>query len=470
MAGTGNWFLHGFDIGLPLEVDYGISADISGVRINGAKTQSIANSVEPTNFKVQFLKEFANETEQKEFRQQIEQLQNGIKFMPYELETNEFSEELNDTLVNIKSVDMPKEAGKVNWIKYEIEFALLGHKSEFIGYTQYRPVEVIGTWTSWNSWRKVDISYPVGAIFHSDSPTGTLNGEFGGMDYRVSPSRNAISYYGAVGKERVGIVAKQGNIQLFSPHFQIGVGFEITNGYFKFKIDQNGEPQYERWNGSAYQSYSLHPPRFRWACFDYDTDGTTVINHKLYYSEQAVFTKLQLKKLTTEYAEIELEYQHSDGTITAIQWFMNRGKNSLQIRARCNNRHLDYFYAYSSVDRTYVTDYTLNGTTTPLADTTNVSELLNVDPAFYLTVGSAVGGGYFGFINPDKNIVTGIVKVNTVEGFVEIGTRHSYNEKPNVWSEPLMYYQGTTYPPAKRDQAGYLIKADSQVVHRSHVY
>jgi hypothetical protein len=59
MAGTGTWLLQGYDIGLPLDIDYGVSADISGVRINGAKTQSRANSVEATSFKVSLLKEFA---------------------------------------------------------------------------------------------------------------------------------------------------------------------------------------------------------------------------------------------------------------------------------------------------------------------------------------------------------------------------------------------------------------------------
>jgi hypothetical protein len=465
-----SWLLHGFDIGIPLEMDFGVSADVGSNRINGAKTLTKVNSIEPTEFKVEFMKEFTDSLDEMNWRKQMEQLQNGIEFMPYELVTNGTADEFNNNLVNIKSIDLPRVSAKINWIRYEIEFSALGHKNEFIGYTQYRPVDVIGTWTSWESWKHVDIAYPPGAMFHSDTPYGALAGEFGNIDYRVNPSTGTLYYQQSVGRERVGIKVTQNGVQLFSPHFNIGAGFEATNGYFKFLIDENGEPNYERWNGVSYQRYSFHPPRFRWACFDYDTDGTTVINHNIYYSESAIATKLQLKKLTTEYIEIEMEYQHSDGTLTGIQWYLNRGKNSIQIRARGMNRHMDYFYAYSSVDKVFVTDYYVNGTSAPVTDTTNVSIALNADPAFYLTVEPAYGGGYFGFINPDKNIVTGIVKTNTVNNFVEIGTRHSYNTKPKIWSQPLMYYQGTTSPSAKRNQAGYLIKGNSQVVHRSHVY
>lgn len=469
MAGTGTWLLHGIDIGLPLEVDYGTSADVGALRINGAKTTSVANSVESTSFKVKFLKNFSDETEQKEFRQQMEQLQFGIKFMPYHLETNQYAEELNDTLVNLKSVDMPREAGKVNWVKYEAEFVLLGHKTEFIGYTQYRPVDVKASWSSWDSWKHVDVSYPVGALFHSDSPTGTLYGEFGGMDYRVNPSRNAITYQECLGKERVGIVAKQGNVQLFSPHARIGAGFSINNGYFKIEWDSEGQPVYWRWDGSQFIKLHDVRPVFGWAGFDYDSGGN-VVNLKSYYNYQAIGSKLQLKRFSTEYIEVEQEYQFSDGTICAVQFFMNRGKNSIQIRTRILNRHMDWFYAYHYVERNAVINYTKNGSTYTISDTTDDSNNLTTSPEFYMQIKAEFGGGYIGYINPDKNIVAGIIQTEVANDRVKFGTRHSYNEAPKVWSEPIMYFQGTTSPSAKKSQAGYLVKADSQVVHRSHVY
>jgi hypothetical protein len=471
MAGTGTWLLHGIDIGLPLEVDYGISADIGSLRINGAKTTANANSVEPTSFKVQFMKEFSSETEQKDFRLQMEQLQFGIKFMPYHLETNQYAEELNDTLVNLKSVDMPRQAGIVNWIKYEAEFVLLGHKSEFIGYTQYRPIDVKGTWTSWDSWKHVDVSYPVGAMFHSDSPTGTLNGEFGGMDYRVNPSKNAITYQECLGKERVGIVVKQGDVQLFSPHYNVGAGLEISNGYFKLIWDSEGHLTYHRWQGNSWVNTNKIPPNFMFACFDYDSGGN-VINHRGKYSRDAIYTKLQLKRVSTEYVEIEQEFQFNTGEVCAIQFFMNRGKNSIQLRARSLNTYIDWFTAYHYLKRELVTEYFVDGTQDVVTDTTNFTDVALANyPELYLVFDSAsAGGGYVGYVNPDKNIVHGTIKTNASSGYVEINTRHSYNEAPKVWSEPIMFFQGTTSPSAKRSQAGYLVKADSQVVHRSHVY
>lgn len=470
MAGTGTWLLNDYDLGLPLEVDYGLSNDVAGVRINGAKTQSIANSNEATTFKVRFLKDFASFEEETDFRRQMEQFLLGIKFMPYHLETNQFAEDLHDNLVNIKSIDLPREAGKVNWIKYDIEFSQLGHKNEFIGFTQYRPVDVVGSWDMWNSWKHVDVSYPVGAMFHSDSPTGTLQGEFGGMDYRVNPSMNTISYQDCLGKERVGIVVKQDNVQLFSPHARIGAGLSISNGYFKIEWDANGEPNYWRWaNNSEWLNLHDTPPHFSWAGFDKDSGGNA-INLRSYYSTNALRSKLQIKRFSTEYIEVEQEYQFSDGTICAVQYFMNRGKNSIQIRTRILNRHMDWFYAFHYVERNAVINYTKNGVTTPIGDITDTSDNLTSNPELYMTVKAEFGGGYIGYINPDKGIVAGIVKTDASNGRVEIGTRHSYNEEPNVWSEPIMYFQGTTSPTAKRDQAGYLVKADSQVVHRSNVY
>lgn len=460
------WLLNGYDIGLPLNIDTGLSTDIGNVRVNGAKTLSQANSSEATYFKVEFLKEFSSDLHETEFRQQMEQFSSGIKFMPYYLETNQFAQEFHECLVNIKSIDMPREGGKVRWMNYQIEFSLLGHKTEFIGYTQYRPVEVKSSWVDWNSWRAVNISYPTGAMFHSDTPSGTITGEFGAMEYRINPSRNAISYQECLGHERMGVVCKQGNVTLYSPHARIGAGFSMSNGYFKIQWNQDGHPEYFRYNGTSWINLHKLPPRFNWAGYT-EADPVT----KNFNSANAIRSKLQIKAISTEFVEVEQEFQFLDGTLTAIQFFMNRGKNSIQLRTRMKNRTMDWFNAYHYVERTRVTSYTLNGgSAVSISDTTNVNTPLNLSPIFHLTLNAGAGGGFLGYINPDSGIVNGIVKTDLAGGYVEISTRHSWNEAPNVWSEPLMYYQGATDATVKRNEAGFLLKADSQVVHRSYVY
>lgn len=470
MAGTGTWLLQGYDIGLPLDIDYGVSADISGVRINGAKTQSRANSVEATSFKVSLLKEFADYTSEKEFRQQMEQFQNGIKFMPYYLETNQYAEELHQNLVNIKSIDMPREGGTVGYLKYEIEFELLGHESEFIGYIQFRPVEVIGEWANWDSNRRVDLYYPADAEFHSDPPQGATLTEFGRVEYRNSPSKNTISYQGAMGLQRVGVKATQGNIQLFSPFFNIGAGFEINNGNFKIRWDEEGNPDYYVWHDNKWMSYHTKSPDFTWHGYDVDSSGN-VVNEVTYSSKTPVRRKLQLKRMSTEYAEIEQQYQHSDGTITAIQWFMGRGKNYVQIRARILNRKMDWSTVTHYIDRSMLESYTINGATQLITDTTDVDQYLTDSPLMYVTLNQySINGGAIGYTNPDKDIVKGIIQTNMNGGYVQLLTRHSYNKDANVWGEPILFYQGTSSTSAREKSAGYVIKADSQIVHRSHVY
>jgi len=461
------WRLHGIDIGLPLNINWGGSGDISSSKVTGTKAQAILNHTEPIRFKVELYKSFNNETEAYQFRQQLEQLQLGIGFMPYLLETNAHTNELHNHLVLMESFGIDREGGKVGWVVYYINFVDLGHKSEFYGFTQYRAKNVQSGWASWNTWRHVDVSYPVGAMFHSDSPTGTLYGEWGGMDYRVNPSQNTISYQECLGTERVGIVAKQGNIQLFSPHAQIGAGFSVTNGYFKMEIDSNGEIWYYRWNGTQYQNFHKAPIRVAWRAYSYINGN--VENPRTLYSENAIRRKIQLKRFTTEFVEIEMEYQFSDGTITALMIHMNRGKNSIQLKTRVINDYMDWFYTYHYVDKTLVDNYTINNSTSAITDSTNVEATLTASPLIYLHFTPSAGGGYVGYVNPDIN-VSGIVRTNVVNGWVEIATRHSYNSSPKIWSEPIMYFQGTTSPTSKRSQAGYIIEAGSQVVHRSRVF
>lgn len=474
MSGTGTWLLHGHDIGLPLEVDFGVSADISASRVNGAKTQSIPNSVEATSFKVQFLKEFANEGEQKIFRQQMEQLQNGILFMPYLLVTNQFAEELNEVMVNLRNVDMPREAGIVGYMKYEIEFALLGHNSEFRAYTQFRPIKVEANFANWSSRRKAAITYPAGAIFHSDSPTGYMRGEFGNVPFRISPSKNAIFYNGAMGQERAGIKVKQNGVQLYSPFFNVGAGLEVNNGKFKIVWGNDGLPYYQMHNGISWIDIDDIPPKFFFQCYDL-TSGGAVTNSKGYWDRDAVFSKLQLKRINGDYVEIEQEFQFSDGTITAVQWFINRGFDHIQYRVRSVNRYMDYFTLNHYLKKSLAKSYTANGTTTAITSTTNTYVEILSDPVAYITLDEALVGAnhYAGYVNPNK---TGTWKVHwgvkAASTYVLFYTRHSWNEPINNWSEPVMFFQGasTNGISQKREQAGYLIKADSQVVHRSHVY
>jgi hypothetical protein len=468
MAGTGTWLMNGYDLGLPLEIDFGVSADIGSVRINGAKTQSEANSVEATSFKVKFFKEFSDEVTELEFRQQMEQFQNGINFMPYYLETNQHAQEFHEGLVNIKSVDMPREGGKVGHMQYEVEFALLGHASEFVGYTQFRPVLVNSNWSGWDSNRRVDLYYPANAQFHSDPPQGATLTELGRVEYRNDPSRNAISYEGAMGIERVGIEAKQGNVQLYSPYFNIGAGFSVSNGNFKIVWDENGNPDYFMWHDNKWNNYHTKTPDFTWHGYDRGSSGN-VTNEVTYLSKEAARRKLQLKRISPEYIEVEQEYQHSDGAITAIQWFMGRGKNYVQIRARILNRKMDWFTTSHYVKRDMLESYTLNSATQLITDTTNaVADL--TEPLIYVTLNKySVNGGSIGYVNPDK-LVRGDIITNMNGGYVQLLTRHSWNMEANVWSEPILYFQGTTSTSARQKSAGYVIKADSQVIHRSHVY
>lgn len=467
MAGTGSWLVNKIDIGIPLEVGGDYQGDLGQLRLNGAKSTAKIKSVDATTFKVKFFKDFNNQDEEYTFRKQLEQLQYGIEFMPYLLETNQYVQEYNNHLVVIGSISIDREAGKLNHMIYEITFADLGHQTESIGYTQFRATNVKSSgWSNWESNRHVAVAYPVNAMFHSDSPTGTLQGAWGGMDWRKKPSTFSISYQECLGLERVGIEVLQDGVQMFSPHGQVGAGLSISNGYFKIVWDENGNPDYERWDGvnNEWQSYHTKSPRFMWAGFTPD-DGQ---GDTYYYSDNAIRSKIEIKRLTTEYVQVEQEFQFSDGTMTAMRYHMNRGKNSIQLQARIMNRHMDYFLPYHYLDPAMLTTYTINDSTNVIDGTTNVDQTLTDSPQVFVTVKSAYGGGNFGYINPDKDIVKGKVYNNGTE--LELTTRHSYNEDPMVWSEGVMYFQGTMSPDEKENQAGYIIKAGSQVVHRSHVF
>lgn len=471
MAGTGTWLLHGHDIGLPLEVDYGVTGDSDAIAVTGAKANSRIYSAQSTEFTVRFLKEFKDEQEHFLFRQQMEQMQNGVEFMPYQLETNQFAQEFHDLLVNIKEISLPREAGKVNWLEYEIVFSVVGHRQECIGYTQFRALDVKSDWGNWNNWKHVDISYPPGAQFHSDTPSGYLDGQLGRMEYRVNPSKHTIFYQEGVGKDRVGIIVKQNGVQLYSPFFNIGAGLEINNGYFKIVWEENGLPRYYRWNGQEFTDTHMYAPNFHWKVFDGYVGGVAQ-NVRTLVARDAIRTKLQLKKINTEFVEIEQEFQHRDGTLTAIQYFMNRGKNSIQLRARAINADLADFHTIHYIRREYVKNFFIDGHTGAVTDTTDYTDYSLVKyPEMYVSLHPDPNGatGYIGYVNPDKVESLCTIRTNP-EGYVELITKHSWNEFPNVWSEPIMYFQGTDNPPEKRAQAGYLIKPMSQILHRSHVY
>lgn len=466
MAGTGSWLVNKIDIGIPLEVGGSYQGDLGELRLNGAKSTARVNAVNTTMFNVKFLKDFNNQNEEYTFRKQLEQLQYGVEFMPYLLETNQYVQEYNNHLVLIGSISIDREAGKLNHMVYEISFADLGHQSESIGYTQFRATNVQGRWSEWENNRHVAVAFPVGAMFHSDSPTGTLYGAWGGMDWRKSPSTHTISYQECLGIERIGIEVIQDGVQMFSPHGRVGAGLSISNGYFKMVWNDEGHPEYYRWNYvlEEWQNYHTSHPEYMWAGFTPDDgEGDTY-----YYSYNAIRSKIEIKTLTTEYIQVEQEFQFSDGTMTAIRYHMNRGKNSIQLQARIMNRHMDYFLPYHYLNPDYLTTYTVNDSTGVIDSTTDIDEDLVDSPQVFVTVKSAYGGGNFGYINPDRDIVKGTVKNNGNN--VELSTRHSWNEEPMKWSQGVMYFQGTMNPDEKEDQAGYIVKAGSQVVHRSHVY
>ncbi|NGY84886.1 hypothetical protein F6Y03_30660 [Bacillus megaterium] len=132
-------------------------------------------------------------------------------------------------------------------------------------------------------------------------------------------------------------------------------------------------------------SYHTKSPDFTWHGYDVDSYGT-VQNEVTYSSKTPVRRKLQLKRMSTEYAEIEQQYQHSDGTITAIQWFMGRGKNYVQIRARILNRKMDWSTVTHYIDRSMLESYTINGATQLITDTTDVDQYLTDSPLMYVTL------------------------------------------------------------------------------------
>lgn len=469
-----NWILHKFDIGIPLDIDFSVSADVSSDRVNGSKTVGYVKSIEVTQFKVTLLKEFNTDAEEDTFRDQLKQLQYGIEFMPYELVTNGTPAELDYHLVLIKDINMNREGGKVGWMKYDITMVDLGHKTEFIGYIQYRADQVPSVWDDIANNRRATLYYPVGAMFHSDTPNGYNEGAYGNMDYRNNPSTFTMSYQGAVGKERTdGIIVTQNGVQLFSPHYVVGAGLTVDNGRFKLVWDGNGNVTYWYWDPSLdiWANRYAKTPAFLFSCIDSSlqyvgsvrTDDTANIAYR----------KLQLKRLTPEYCEIEQEFQSTSGLVVAVMWHIRRGTDDVQIRARGINCGIDYWYMYHYIDYNYAFGQKAwyNNTYTVISSNTNINQDLT-DPSFYLEV-MQYGGQvrYFGVVNPDKfKAVRATIIANQSQGYVELSTRHSWTLSAKVWSPPMMFHQGTTAPSSKTYQAGFLIDARSACLHRSRVY
>jgi hypothetical protein len=471
MSLTGSWVLQGIDIGIPLDMSFNVSAEVSDDRVNGSKSQGILKSIDTTEFKVKLFKEFTSFGQEKLFRQQLMQLQNGYEFMPYFLETNDATLEFHEHLVNVKNISLDKEGGKVLWTTYEMTLVDMGHRDEFIGYIQYRANVVSTPWDSIEANREVHLSFPVGAFFHSDSPTSTIPSEWGGIDTRTNPSSFTMSYQGGVGKERVGIKAMMDGVQFFSPYGKIGAGFEVSNGVIKLIWDSSGHVTYQRWDNlnqqwDIYQS-SAKAPEFSFQGIDEDLNVIGNVN-----TRTALFTKLQLKRFTSEYIEIEQEFQWSNGMVCAIMWHMRRGEDDVQIRGRGINCGLDFWYMYHYIDYNHLFGQLCyyNGTSTVLSSSTNIQQDLTA-PSFYVDLHDNYGAGYIGITNPDKykNVQATII-ANQSEGYFTFSTRHSWNLNPKVWSPPIMFWQGSSSPLNKERQSGFLIDGNGQVLHRSRVY
>lgn len=467
-----NWILHTFDIGMPLNIDFSVSADISTDRVNGSKTLGYLKSIEATQFKATLFKEFNTDAEETTFRDQLVQLQYGVEFMPYELITGGTPAELDSHLVLIKDINMNREGGRVRWMKYDITFVDLGHKTEFIGYIQYRAETVPSVWDDIALNRRATLYYPVGANFHSDTPSGWNTGAYGVMEYRDNSSTFTLSYQGAVGKERIdGIIVTQNGVRLFSPHYLVGAGLTVDNGRVKLVWDTNGNVTYYFYDPYDAQWYNKHvrTPYFTFSCVNDQLQSVGTVRTD---DASIAYRKLQLKRLTSEYVEIEQEFQATNGLVVAVMWRMRRGTNDFQIRARGINCGLDFWYMYTYVDYNYAFGQKAwyNRTYTVVSSNTNISQDLT-DPSFYLEVVNGGNTRYIGITNPDKyKLVQASIISNQSQGYVQLSTRHSWTLSKLVWSPPLMYYMGTSYPGDKEKQAGYLIDANGQVLHRSRVY
>lgn len=465
----GEWKIHGISIGYPLDIDYSVNADISSDRVNGSKTQGIVKSIEYTQFKVTFFKEFESDQDEIIFRNQLIQFQNGIEFMPYLLETQEPALEFNGHLVNIKDINMNRYSGQINWMKYDITFVDLGHHSEFHNYIQFRASPVPTAWDSIEANRVVFMYYPVGAIFHSDPPTSTAQTAYGIIDGRANPSSFTMYHQGGVGVERVGIMAWQNGVQLFSPYHPIGAGFMVDNGRIRMTWDSQGHVTYQRWDirTNTWGSYFALPPYFQFGILDDKNNPLGIFN-----SRDAVFTKLQLKRFTTEYIEVEQEFQFANGAVVGVMWHLRRGQNDVQIRARGINCGIDYWYMHHFIEYNalFGQQAFFNGISAVLSSTTDINEDLTT-PSFYADLHNDYGSGYVGVVNPDKyKAVRATIIANQEEGYFEFSTRHSMNLVKRVWSPPMMFYMGTTNPTTKENQAGFLIDANSQLLHRSRIY
>ncbi|WLR49596.1 hypothetical protein LC065_20025 (plasmid) [Halobacillus litoralis] len=463
---VGDWLLHGHNIGLPLEIGNSYQGEVGATRANGAKNGAYLKSVNATHFKVKLYKEHADQEEQWRFRQQLEQLQNGIDFMPYYLLTNNYAQEFHEHLVIVESINIDRKAGIILHDEYDINFTDLGHIDEFRGYTLYNPQTLPTNQTEVDPY--IDIAYPPNTKFHSDAPYNVegLPTEWGKMQYVTDPSTRALSYEGGLDDvSRTGIEVIQDGVQLYSTYERVGKGLSISNGYFKMVWDggQISEPTMGYWDESL-GDYSFieheRPPKVFWGVIDPDSGETSV-----YYEQDAVDEKIEIKRLTTEYAQVDQKYLFGDGVICVARYHLNRGKNDVRIQARGWNVDLDWFYLRFYLKDEYIDTYTLNQSTQSVTDDEVTVEDLT-HPDFFVTLPS---GKKFGYTALD-DIGEGKVYDNSAGGYTYFQLRHSWNTPSKAWSVPLQFYQGTNSPGAKRNQAGYLIRAGTQVVHRSYVY